>query len=329
MKIKPLLALLGMLWSVDAAAQTVRGIGIPIRVTDDAMEAFISQQWAKRGWGSFSGTILGCNYRIVSPPPGVNLTPGQGSLTFRLTLTSDNCGGSFSPVLKPRFAIPDGQLPSATIRMTILDLYDWIENLDFIDGLPVPAWVRAALKRELGERWSLPDLRDGIETFPSTLVACFSNPFLDQRSLNLHLADPVGLAWRVEEGALVLVPSVNLQSGIGATVTPDFRARLFLASNTDWLDIWSNIRAKVRTARVYNVAGNLLYRLDPGVYSVKYRDNPFAEWIMIDLKGTRLGYQQVYFVWALFEIDHTFYLRKYTVATSSTGWTLASSEGYN
>jgi hypothetical protein len=40
-------------------------------------------------------------------------------------------------------------------------------------------------------------------------------------------------------------------------------------------------------------------------------------------------FPQIYIVWVLFEIDKTFYVRKYTVATGNLDWFPATSERYN
>ena len=306
-----------------ASAQTVRNIAVPVKVSDDAMNTFIQQQWTRQGWTSFSGAVAGCDYVIRVPAPTVDFITGHGSLTFAVEIVSTNCGGGpWNLKLHPTIAIPSGQVSAPKIKMWLVDLYD------LIDGLPVPRWVRDALIRELADRWGVPDLADAIDAFPAPLLTGLTSDWFNQRSVNLHYSNPFELAWQVEDGFLTLVPSVNIQAGQGVTVTPDFKARLFFG-DTDWIDIWATIKAQVKTVRLYDLGLNHQYTRNPGVHTIKYHGDPINEWIMIDLNDTVLGFNQFYIAWILFETDNTFYLRKYKIWSSYTGWTGATQERYN
>lgn len=304
-----------------ASAQTVRNVTIPVRVSDDAINVFIDKHWKRQGWHRFTGNLGGCDYVIELPSPTVTLRRGHGTLSLSVRVSSSNCGGPFQFSLSPSIAISSGQISTAKVKMWLLDLKDWI------DDLSVPDWVTLIVRHELERRWGIPDLDDNVDAFPASLVKGITTPFLDQRSVNFYYSNPFEFAWGVEDGFLVLTPSVNFQAGQGATVGPDFKTRLFLG-DTDWLDIWSNIKAKVATAGVFSVAGYLRYRVDPGVYTIKYHGNPQTEWIAINLNDSRLAFNQIYFVWVLFEIDRTFYVRKYRVLSGANVWHGAA-EGYN
>ena len=304
-------------------AQTVRNIAVPVKVSDDAVNTFIQQQWTRQGWSRFTGNIAGCGYEIRIPTPTVRFTTGRGTLTLAVEVVSENCGGGpWDLTLSPTITIPSGQVDAPKVKMWLMDLYD------LIDGLPVPGWVKEALFRELAERWGVPDLADAIDAFPAPLLTGLTNHWFDQRSVNLHDANPFELAWRVEEGFLALVPSVNVQAGYGNTVAPEFKARLLL-SNTDWIGLWSTIKAKVKTVRIYDLGGNHKYTRNPGVYTIKYHGDALNEWIAVDLQGTALNFNQFYIAWVLFQTDDTFYLRTYKIWSNSTGWTGATRERYN
>lgn len=206
--------------------------------------------------------------------------------------------------------------------MWLVDLYD------LIDGLAVPQWVKDALAQELVDRWGIPDVPANIDAFPASLLTGLTSPWFDQRSVNLYYSNPFEFAWQVEDGFLRLLPSVNIQAGQGTTVAPDFKARLFLGK-TDWIDIWANVKAKVSTVRIFDLAPNHKYTRNPGVYTIKYHGDPENEWIMIDLNDTLLSFNQIYIAWVLFETDDTFYLRKYKIFSNSAGWTSGTQERYN
>jgi hypothetical protein len=320
----PLIAVALTFAAGPTRAQTVRNVAVPVKVSDAAANALIAKQWASRGWSSFSGSVAGCSYTLAVPAPTVDFDPGLARLNLSLTVSSTNCGGGpWSVAITPRLSIPSGQLTTARVRMWLSDLYT------LIDGLPVPTWVKDALRNQLGTRWGIPG-PDNLDAFPAALLSGLTSPWFDQRSVNLSTANPFQFAWQVNAGSLQLTPSVNIQAGQGATVSPDFKSRLFLASNTDWIDFWSNIKAKVRTVRVFTLAGGPLYTANPtNVSTIKYHGNPSTEWIMIDLQGTLLNFNQVYIVWVLFETDDTFYSREYKlVSNNSSGWTF-SVGGYN
>lgn len=306
-----------------AGAETVRNIAIPVKVSDVAMNTFIEYQWERQHWDRFTGTILGCNYTITVPAPAVTLTRGRGTLTLAIKVTSGNCGGLFDFSISPTIAIPSGQLSTEKVKMWLIDLNE------MIDDLRIPAWARAALRHELGRRWGIPD-PDNIDAFPASLVKGLSSPFFDERSVNWYFQNPFAFGWQVEDGFLVLTPSVNIQAGYGPYAAPEFKTRLVLGEDTDWLDVWSTIKARVKTVRVFTIALDPLYHVDPpDRRTVKYQGNPATEWIMLDLGGTRLGFPQIYIVWVLFEIDKTFYVRKYKLATGNLDWFPATSERYN
>lgn len=308
----------------SASAQTVRNIATSVKVSDYAINTIIDKQWVRQGWDSFFGNVAGCNYVIDLPSPTVVLTLDHGTLTLSASITSSNCGGPWDVNLSPTIAIPSGQVSTAQVKMWLVDLYD------LIDGLPIPNWVKGALERELGDRWGLPDVADSIDAFPAALLGGLSSDWFDQRSVNLYYSNPFEFAWQVDDGFLTLLPSVNIQAGQGATVSPDFKARFFLGAS-DWIDLWSNIKTKVTTVRVFDLAGYHQYTIDPNpaVYTIKYHGDPASEWIAIDLKGVKLNFNQIFIAWVLFETDHTFYVRKYKIFTNSTGWTFATNERYN
>jgi hypothetical protein len=305
-----------------ASALTVRNVAVPVKITDAALNALIQQQWSRQHWNSFSGTVLGCNYTVTVPPPTTTFVTDHATLRFQVTVTSPNCGGPYTAILTPTITIPPGQVTTAQVKLWLIDLYDLIQ------GLPVPQWVKDALVQELANRWGVPDLAQAIEAFPAPLLQGLTTPWLDQRSVNLYYTNPFELAWRVGSGFISLIPSVNLQAGQGTTVGPDFRCRLYLSWDTDWFDVWSNIKATVTTVRVFDLAGHQLYVANPGVSTIKYHGDPNTEWITFDLHGTQLNYGQLFIAWALFDTDDTFYLRKYTIQAGNSGWTLFNS-GYN
>lgn len=312
-----------LLLASTVSAQTVRNIALPVKVSEEAVDTFVQQQWVRQGWSSFSGAVAGCPYTIRVPSPTVRFTTGHGTLTLGIEVVSTGCGGGpWNFTLHPTIAIPSGQITAPQIKMWLVDLYD------LIDGLAVPQWVKDALFRELADRWGVPDLADAIDAFPAPLLTGLTTHWFDQRSANLYYSDPFQLAWQVEDGFLKLVPSVNIQAGQGATITPEFKARLYLG-NTDWIDIWANIKAKVKTVRLYDLGANHKYTRSPGVSTIKYHGDPANEWIMINLNGTELGFNQFYIAWILFETDDTFYLRKYKIWSNSSGWTGATQGRYN
>lgn len=308
-----------------ASAQTVRNIPVPVKVSDDAINLFLAEQWSRLGWHTFSGSVAGCNYVLQLPTPTVTFTPGHGSLTLGVDITSNNCGGPWHADLTPTVAIPSGQLTTARVKMWLVDLFE------LIDGLPLPGWVKDALDRELGQRWGIPDLVDNLDAFPAPLLEELRTEFIEQRSVYLHPTNPFELAWQVDDGFLTLIPSVNLQSGYGAAVTPTFKARLWAwSADTDWLDIWANLEAKVSKVLIFDISGYInYYNLSPGVDTIKYRGDPDNDWIMIDLGDKKIyPSTNIYLVWILFEIDHTFYSREYKLPSATTGFT-GSVGGYN
>lgn len=311
-----------LLLAAAASAQTVRNIAVPVKLTDDAVNVFLAKQWARLGWSSFSGTLAGCNYVISVPAPAVSFTPGYGSLHLVVDVTSSNCGGPWHVDLSPIIALPSGQLTTAQVKIWLVDLYD------LIDALPIPAWVKDALDRELGERWGIPGLADNLDAFPASLLEGLTSHWFDQRSVNLYEVNPFELAWQVEDGFLTLLPSVNIKAGQGSTVAPDFKARLWPWDSTDWIDLWSNIKANVSSVRIFTLGGTSLYSVSPNVYTIKYHGDPVNEWIMINLHGKKIGVGPIYIAWILFEIDQTFYSREYKLPTTVSGW-VSSTGGYN
>lgn len=324
---------LTLMWSILAAvallpasssAQTVRNIEIPVKLSDSAVNDVIEQQWNEEGWDSFSGVILGCAYFISVPAPTVSFVEGSASLTLGFTASSGTCGGGpWSYTISPEIGIPSGQITTADVRMWLMDL------LDEIDALPIPQWLKDALAEHFGPWADLTYLEGQIMLFPSQLLGDLTSEWFDQRSANLYYSNPFELGWQVDDGYITLKPSVNVQAGQGATVGPDFKARICWGANTDYLDLWSNIKAEVKEARVFNIAGGPLYTVeDPGVWTVKYHGDP-SEWIWIDLEGTATSWTGVHPTWILFEIESTFYMRiLHLVPAVCPSWTFAT-DGYN
>ncbi len=306
------------------SAQTVRNLEVPVKVTDAAVNSFISHQWSEEGWDEFVGTIGVCYFEITVPPPSVTFIEDHASLTLAGNLTSSNCGGPWSFSVSPEIGIPSGQITTADVKMWLTDL------LDLINGLGFPAWVKQALVDAFGPWADLNYIEGQIDLFPAALLTGIGGEWFDQRSINFDQTNPFEIGWRVEDGFVELLPSANVQAGISGTVAPQFNARLKDDDDDgpESISLWSNIEATVKKIRIFNIAGIQVYELDPDVKTIKSQGNE-DDVIHFTLEGENLTPTGAFPTWILFEINETFYLRKYIIFPVVHPYFTLATDGYN
>lgn len=320
-------AVLGAAPAIAQTAPTARDLQVPITITDAGVNAFLSRQYNAAGFPRvLTGTVLGCPYTLSLALPTVTFVSNAARLNMGVTISSTTpaCGGPYTTSFSPTIAIPAGQISVAGVRAFLIDLQTKI------NALPLPAWVRNALSAEYVPRFGVFGHLYNFVMYPGTLLGKLSTPWFDQRALYLDAQNPFALGWSVIPGALVLKPSVRVRSGssnLGAlNTTPMFWARLIYGPSTgnwDALDVYANIKATLREYVVFNSIGtiaiyhgypNLPLRSYPGPLSGWSATGGKTEW----LATTNLGVGSLaaplnYVVWALFEIDRTFYIRQYYI----------------
>lgn len=271
---------------------TVYEPSVKLEITQEAIDLFLLNQYNDP---SFNNEIYLEEYDVTITLflPEINLNEDQISITWAFKIQDDF------------YEITDFNINLLPYEINVQIISEDFE--DYVNGLDIEEAFKVAIIEQFN------DLE--LEIYPQQLAEMATdNVWIRQRGLNI-VYPYFSLAWDIDPGVINLIFKTHVGSE-----EPNFLIYLHdedpnwsIYPYYDFVSVEANIEVNIVEVRLYNYLGQLIASNDNVNIVCPKNGQAFVPLSPIE---TYIGY----LVTILYEIDHTFYVRRYSVWSADAGY---------